>query len=88
MRFQVDAIPLDGTNPQDYVLSVPAVSLTFFADTTSITLQVRPSRQSAYAPLTQGRSLSLSETGRLIDPTIITLTAASAVTAYVIAAFP
>lgn len=84
VRYITYKVPLDGTNDVALPLPLPMVSVTVYADTTSTTLNVRPQAGSDFIPLNSGTSLNLSEPGRVIDPTTVTLRASVAVTAYVV----
>lgn len=88
MRAQVIKVPLDGTNDVDVPISVPFISATMYADTGSVQLNVRPVRQSDFLPINNGGAFTFSEPGRIFEPTVVTLRAASAVTAFVVLVLP
>lgn len=82
VRYQVQNIVLDGTNAVKAVLSTRMVSLGFVPASDTVTVNVKPSDQSDALPLTNGRTWLLEpvQPGQRIEPTVVTLTAASATT--------
>lgn len=90
VRFQVIRLQLDGTNDVPVQLPTSMTSLTIYGDTTSVQLLYRPSQQSDFAPLNNGGSITLEplQPGLLIEPSLFTFRAVSALTVYLVVGLP
>lgn len=88
MRFRVFNLQLDGTNDVPVDLPERMISITVLPQTSTVTVELRPSSNSDFLSLLSGRSITLEQPGQLIEPTRVTLSAASAVAVDLIVGYP